>query len=146
MSRVVVELPERFIFRTELPVRVPDLNYGNHVGHDALLRYAHEARMQLFVSKGFTELDISGIGIAVADVAAIYGREAKYGMVLVVEVAVTGLRTRACDLYYRLTRKDSGQEIARMKTGVVFLDYRTGKVAHMPEIFRAAFADAPPSP
>jgi acyl-CoA thioester hydrolase len=146
MSRVELELPERFDFRTELPVRIGDVNYGGHVGHDALLALTHEARVQLFASRGFTELDISGIGIAIADVAAVYGAEAKYGMVLVVEVAVTGLRTRSCELYYRLTRKDTGREIARAKTGIVFLDYRTGKVAHMPEVFRAAFAGAPTPP
>jgi acyl-CoA thioester hydrolase len=146
MSRVELELPERFVFRTELPIRIADVNYGGHVGYDALLTLTHEARVQLFASRGFTELDIAGVGIAVADVAAVYRAEVKYGMVLVVEVAVTGLRTRACDLYYRLTRKDTGQEVARAKTGIVFLDYRTGKVAHMPEIFRATFAGAPASP
>jgi acyl-CoA thioester hydrolase len=145
MPRVVIELPEHFAFRTELPVRITDLNYGGHVGHDAILSLTHEARVQLFVSHGFAELDIGGVGIVIADIAAVYRVEAKYGMVVVIEVAVAGLRTRACNLYYRLTRKDTGQEIARVKTGIVFFDYRTGKVAHMPEIFRAAFAGSSPA-
>ncbi|GEJ56476.1 acyl-CoA thioesterase [Anaeromyxobacter diazotrophicus] len=142
MARVEIELPERFAFRTVLPVRVTDLNFAAHVGHDRLLSLAHEARAQLFAAHGWSELDVAGVGIVIADVAAVYLAEARYGMTLVVEVAVTNLRTRACDLYYRLTRQDTGAEIARAKTGIVFLDYRTGKVAHLPQVFREAFAAA----
>ena len=145
MSRVEIELPESFQFSTELPVRITDLNYGNHVGHDRLISLTHEARAQLFAAHGWTELDVAGVGIAIADLAAIYRVEVKYGMVVVIEVAVSGLRTRACDLFYRLSRRDTGAEVARVKTGIVFLDYRTGKVAHVPEPFRRAF-DEPGSP
>lgn len=140
MARVAIELPERFEFRTELPVRVTDLNFAAHVGHDRLLALTHEARAQLFAAHGWTELDVEGVGIAIADVAAVYVAEARYGMTLVVELAVREVRSRACDVYYRLTRKDTGAEIARVKTGIVFLDYRTGKVARVPDAFRAAFA------
>lgn len=140
MARVAIELPERFEFRTELPVRVTDLNFAAHVGHDRLLSLTHEARAQLFAAHGWTELDVEGVGIAIADVAAVYLAEARYGMTLVVELAVRDVRSRACDVYYRLTRRDTGAEIARVKTGIVFLDYRTGKVAHVPDAFRAAFA------
>jgi len=142
MARVEIELPERYVFRTELPVRVTDLNFAGHVGHDRLLSFAHEARAQLFAAHGWTELDVAGIGIVIAEVAAVYRAEAKYGMTLVVEVAVADLRTRACDLYYRLTRLDTGAEIARARTGIVFFHYATGKVTHIPDAFKAAFAGA----
>ena len=124
MARVEIELPERFDFRTELPVRVTDLNFAGHVGHDRLLSFTHEARAQLFAAHGWSELDVAGVGIVIA------------------EVAVADLRTRACDLYYRLTRQDTGTEVARVRTGIVFRDYGSGKVAHIPEVFRAAFATA----
>jgi acyl-CoA thioester hydrolase len=144
MARVEIELPERFDFRTEVPVRITDVNYGGHVGHETVLRFTHEARVQLFASHGFTELDIggTGTGIAIGDVAAVYRAEVLYPMTLVIELAVTALRTRACEMYYRLSRKETGVEVARMKTGVVFFDYRTRKVAHMPEIFRSVFGGA----
>ncbi|MGC3998604.1 MAG: thioesterase family protein [Anaeromyxobacter sp.] len=140
MARVELELPDRWDFTTELPVRIQDLNYGGHVGHDKLLGYTHEARAQLFASQGWSELDVAGgIGIAIVDTAAVYAREVKYGMSLLVEVAVTALRSRGCELYYRITDRASGTEMVRAKTGIVFFDYRTGKVGHMPEVFRAAF-------
>jgi acyl-CoA thioester hydrolase len=140
MARVEIELPERFVFRTELPVRVTDLNFAGHVGHDRLLSLAHEARAQLFAAHGWSELDVAGVGIVIADLAAVYRVEARYGMTLVVEVAVSNLRTRSCDLYYRLTRHDTGAEVARARTGIVFFDYAARKVAHIPEVFRKAFA------
>ena len=140
MARVEIEVPERFDFRTELPVRVTDLNFAGHVGHDRLLSFAHEARAQLFAAHGWSELDVAGVGIVIADLAAVYSVEARYGMTLVVEVAVSSLRSRSCDLYYRLTRQDTGVEIARARTGIVFFDYAERKVAHIPEVFRAAFA------
>jgi hypothetical protein len=45
MPRLKLELPAGFPFRTTLTVRVTDLNYGNHLGNDALLGLLHEARV-----------------------------------------------------------------------------------------------------
>ncbi len=53
MARIEVQLPEKFIFSTELAVRVTDLNYGNHVGNDSTLGLMHEARLQFYRKLGF---------------------------------------------------------------------------------------------
>ena len=37
MARIRLSMPEKFIFTTELPVRITDLNYGGHVGNDVFL-------------------------------------------------------------------------------------------------------------
>ncbi len=44
MPRVELELPERFQFVTEIPLRITDINYGGHLGNDALLSLLHEAQ------------------------------------------------------------------------------------------------------
>ena len=46
MARVKLELPAQFNFRTNIPIRIQDLNYGNHVGNDAILSIMHEARLR----------------------------------------------------------------------------------------------------
>jgi len=46
MSRVRFKLPDRFLFTTEIPLRVSDINYGGHLGNDAVLSLAQEARMR----------------------------------------------------------------------------------------------------
>ena len=37
MARMTLALPARFPFTTEIEVRITDLNYGRHLGNDALL-------------------------------------------------------------------------------------------------------------
>jgi len=140
MSRIEIAFPDRSVFQTDIPVRITDLNYAGHVGHDRVLSMTHEARARLLALHGWTELDIEGVGIAVADVAAVYRAESRYGMVISVQVAVAELRTRACDMYYRLIDQKTGSPIADVKTGLVFFDYRTKRVSRMPELFRQAFA------
>ena len=56
MPRVHVELPEKFLFETELTVRASDLNYGNHVGHDTILSLMQEARVQFYRALGIASL------------------------------------------------------------------------------------------
>jgi acyl-CoA thioester hydrolase len=140
MARVEIELPESFPFTARIPVRVTDLNYGGHVGNDAILGIVHEARVQFFAARGWTELDVAGAGILLADAAIVYKAEGFLGMTLDVGVAVADLRSRSCDLLYRLTDVASGKEIARAKTGIVFFDYRARKMVSVPAAFRDAFA------
>jgi 4-hydroxybenzoyl-CoA thioesterase len=142
MARVEVDLPERFPFVTEIPIRISDINYGNHLGNDAVLSLAQEARVRWLASHGWGELDIAGLGIVVADAAVVYRAEGTYGMVLRVELAWSDVRSRGCDLLYRLTDIASGREIARAKTGIIFFDYAARKVAHLPEPFRRVVEQA----
>ena len=48
MQRVKVELPANFNFSCIIPIRITDLNYGGHVGNDAVLSLIHEARIAIF--------------------------------------------------------------------------------------------------
>lgn len=136
MPRVHVELPARFAFATEIPIRIDDVNYGGHLGNDAVLSLAHEARVRFLAAHGWTELDVEGVGIIMVDAAIVYRAEGRHGMVLRVELAFDDVRSRGCDVLYRLADVATGQEIARAKTGIVFFDYRARKVAHLPERFR----------
>ena len=144
MARVTLELPERFPFRTEIPVRVDDLNYGNHVGNDSILTLAQEARMRYVRALGFPgELDVGGLGVIMVDALVVYRSEARYGMTLAVDVAPADLHARGFDLLYRISDAQSGKEVARVKTGLLFFDYAARKVAHVPDVFRRAVGAAP---
>jgi acyl-CoA thioesterase FadM len=140
MARVEIDLPETFAFTTEIPIRIGDVNYGGHLGNDAVLSILHEARVRLFARHGWTELDVGGPGIVMVDAAIVYRAEGAWGMTLRVEVAVADLRTRGCDVVYRMSDVATGREIARAKTGIVFFDYASRRVVHAPGAFRAAFA------
>ena len=57
MKREKLAELESYPFRTELPVRITDVNYGQHVGNDALLGLLHEARLQYLRQLAFSEQD-----------------------------------------------------------------------------------------
>ena len=142
MARVKLELPEQFDFATELPVRITDINYGQHLGNDALLAFLHEARVRFLQSRGLSEADVGGCGLIMRDAVLVYKAQAAYGAPLVVEVAVQELEQLGCDLVYRVTNRATGAEVARAKTGLVCFDYARGKPVRCPEKFRAALGPA----
>jgi len=141
MARVKIELPEKFIFKTEIPIRISDINYGGHLGNDAVLSIAHEARLRFLKQHNFTELDAGGAGIIMVDAAIQYKAEGFYGDIIKVEIAVADITEVGCDLVYRCTNKNTGTVIAIVKTGIVFYDYDKKKVVSVPEKFRAIIND-----
>jgi YbgC/YbaW family acyl-CoA thioester hydrolase len=142
MARITITLPEKFSFRCELPVRVSDLNYGGHVGNDAILTLMQEARVLYYRKLGFvSEIQLHGpVGQIIADAAVVYKSEAFLGDVLVVEMAAGDFTRAGFDLYYRITNRDTGREVALGKTGVVCFDYNLRKVVSIPEPVRHALA------
>ncbi len=95
MQRLELDVPETFPYSTEIPVRVDDINYGGHLGNDAVLSIVHEARIRFLKEHGFSELDAGGAGLIMANAAVRYRSEAKMGDVLRVELAPSNVDTRA---------------------------------------------------
>ena len=139
MGRVKLVLPDEFIFTTEISLRVSDINYGGHLGNDAVLSLCHEMRARLFAEYGFTELDVDGVGILMIDAVIVFRSEAFYGETLVGDVAVCNFSRTGCDLFYLLRAKSDGREVARAKTGIVFLDYSNRRIRPVPQKFREIF-------
>ena len=141
MARVKINLPENFIFKTEIPIRINDINYGGHIGTDAVLSIAHEARLRFLKQHNFTELDVGGAGIIMVDAAVQYKAEGFYGDIILVEIAVADITAVGCDFVYRCTHKNTGSVIAIVKTGIVFYDYDKKKIVSVPEKFGAILND-----
>lgn len=142
MPRIHIDLPEHFEFFTELPLYVGHINYGGHLDNALLLTLVSEARARLFKWLGFAEMDVAGAGIVVADAALQYRSEAFYGEVMVVSMTAHEWSRYGCDLPWLMCDKESGREVARGKTGIVFLDYATRKLVPVPPEFRAGFPAA----
>lgn len=134
MPRLHIDLPETFLFQTEIPVRVTDLNYGGHVGNDSILSLIQEARVQFYRHLGFeSEIRLEGtVGQIVADAAVVYKSESFLGDVLLIEVGAQDFNKYGFDLVYRLTNVATNKEVARGKTGIVCFDYEKRKVASVP--------------
>lgn len=137
MARLQIELPEAFSFSTEIVLYLSHMNYGGHLDNALLLTVVSEARVRFFKSLGYTELDVEGVGIIVADAALQYKSEAFHGETMVVRMTAGDFGKYGCDLTWCMNEKATNREVARGKTGIVFFDYATRKVTRVPEAFAA---------
>lgn len=134
MARIKVALPDTLLFTTEIPVRITDLNYGGHLGNDALLGILHEARVHFLRSLGMAnDYDpVTKLGLIMVDVAVEYKGEAFHGDVLRLAMAATDPSKYGFDVVYHV-HNQAGKEIARAKTGMLCFDYNTHKLRLLPE-------------
>ena len=132
MPRVKIELPKEFIFSTEVKVRIGDVNYGGHVGNDAILSIAHTARLEFLNSFDYSELDVEGVSMIMTDSAIVYKGESFFGDVLKIEISANDFTKFGFDLVYRITNQDK-KDIAYIKTGMVCFDYEVRKIALLPQ-------------
>ena len=142
MSRIKITLPATFAFSTQIPVRITDINYGGHVGNDAILSLIHEARMQFLKHHQLSELEFAGAGLIMSDVGIEFKAEAFYGDVLIAYVTATDFSRISFNLFYKLTKATAGKEVilAVAKTGMVCYDYAAKKVTAIPEAAQQALS------
>ncbi|MCB2205648.1 thioesterase family protein [bacterium] len=138
MARIKIHIPSSLPFETEIGVRITDANYAGHLGNDSVFTLAHEARERFLHSLGFSESDVDGIGIVMNDAAVMYRSEAFPGERLRVEVGVSDIYRKGCDILYRFSCIADGREVARVKTGIVFFDFETRTMVSTPEAFLEA--------
>jgi len=138
MARIKIDLPDNFSFTTSITVRISDINYGGHLGNEAVLAYTQEARVRFLNYYHYTELDIEGSGIIMTDSAIVYKGESFYADQLQIDICVRDFSKYGCDFYYLITNKKTAEEIAHAKTGIVFFDYQKRKIAEVPTPFKMA--------
>lgn len=139
MARVKIFFPDtKPIFSCALAVRIADINYGNHLGNDAVLSLIHEARMQMLSVWHYTELEAGGNGLIMSDVMIAYKNEAFYGEQLHIQIFCEAITERSFDLLYKIETVRNGQliPIAHAKTGMVCFDYTAKKIAVMTTVLK----------
>lgn len=139
MSRLKLQLPDIFLFQTEILVRIDDINYGNHLSNDAYLKYMHEARMRFFAHYGYSEMNLAGTSVIMGDSAIVFKHECFYGEKLKIEITASDFGARSFDLYYRFTKYETGVLVCEAKTGMVCFDYTSRKTAEVPAAFKNLF-------
>jgi acyl-CoA thioester hydrolase len=135
MARIKIELPESFSFTTSFAVRITDLNYGAHVGNDTVLSFIHEARVRYLQSLGYSELNLEGVSMIMADAALIFKNEMYYRDELEISIQAVEFSRVGFDLIYKIEKKTVEQPIvlAVVKTAMVCFDYGLKKVVPLPE-------------
>ena len=139
MARIRIDLPEHFPFKTSIPVRITDLNYGGHVGNDKVLSLIHEARVQYLRQLGYSEFAFAGAGLIMANAGIEFKNEIFYGDTVIVSIACSNYSKVSFDIFYKL-EKVSGDEstakntrVANAKTTMACYDYANKKIISIPE-------------
>lgn len=134
MERIKIFLPEKFSFSTIITIRITDVNYGGHVGNDVFLSLVHEARQRFLHYHYYSELNLAGVGLIMADAAIEYKRELKYADEIKISVAVKNFDKLGFDFLYLIEVKagEAWLPAAKVKTGMVCFDYTLQKKVGVP--------------
>lgn len=145
MARIQFDLPEHFIFSTEVQIYVSHVNQAGHLDNAQLLTLVSEGRARFFHWVGFTEFDVGDdASIVVGDMMAQYKSEGFYGEVIRVDMVPQDFNKYGFDLAFRLTEVTSGREVARGKSGIVFISQQTKRpVPRPPSFMQSLLARAP---
>ena len=136
MQRIKIDLPDKFIFSTQISVRVYDVNFAGHLSNDSILSMVHEARIRFLKNWDYSEVDTAGAGIIMFDAAIQYKSQGYHGDILVFDVSVNNFIRNGCDFIFRITNKANGKVIALAKTGIAFFDYEKNKMVAVPAKFK----------
>jgi len=129
MERIKINLPDTFSFSTNITVRITDLNYGGHVGNDSFLSLIHEARLQFLQHFGYSEMNVEGGGLIMADASIEFKHELSYGDIIKISVAATNFDKLGFDIFYLLEKVTADKLIiaGKAKTGMMCFDYTNKK-------------------
>ena len=136
MPRIKIKFPDNFFDITiNIPVRITDINYGDHLGNDSVVSIIHEARVQFLQRYGFTELEIEGIGLIMSDIFVEFKNESYYKDIIEVKIGTGDISKVSFELFYKLSvvRNNEQITIANAKTTMVCYDYESKKVVSIPE-------------
>jgi acyl-CoA thioester hydrolase len=138
MARIKIEFPEQLIGTVSIPVRITDINYGNHVGNDAFVSIIHEARVQWLKQHGFSELNIDGVSLIMSNLAIEFKKESFYEDIIEIKLSAGEISKVSFELYYQLSAVRNNETIllANAKTGMVCYDYPAKKVMALPEVLK----------
>ena len=138
MSRIKLTIPSNIIGTVQIPVRITDINYGNHLGNDALVSILHEARVLWLKQHHYTELNAGGTALIMGDLAVEYLNESLYGDTLIISIAAGEITRVSFELYYLVetSREEKKIPVARAKTGLICYDYQLKKLVAITEALK----------
>jgi acyl-CoA thioester hydrolase len=138
MPRVKLQLQPSYEFHYEVTLQVRDINYGGHLGNDALVGLLHEARINLLHSLGLSEMNLGDgqTGIIMADLVVNFLEEGFMLDKLDIDSHIGEMTQRSLRIFHRLAKGD--KLLALAETGIVSFNYAERKIAPIPKSFRQA--------
>ncbi len=138
MPRVKLTEQPKYEFSYPITLQPRDINYGGHLGNDAIVVLLNIARVNALRSMGFSENDLGDgrTGIIMSDLVVNYKAEGFVFEQLTLDTHIGELKPGNFRIFHRISRGDT--RIALAETGVVTFDYSSHKVGKVPDVFRSA--------
>jgi acyl-CoA thioester hydrolase len=138
MPKVKLKKQESYEFEYKKVLQVRDINYGGHLGNDALVSLTHEARLNLLRTLGFSELDLGDgkTGIIMADLAVNYLGEGFMFDELAIESHIDEISAVSFRIFHHFLKGE--KTIALAETGIIAFDYKERSIVSIPETFLSA--------
>ena len=110
------------------------------MGHDSVVRIAHEARVHLFRLLGVAENNLGDdrTGIIIGDLVVTYAGEGFLFDKLQVDSHVGEIGRSNFRMFHRLKRGET--LIALVETGLIAFNYAARVIVPIPEVFRGALS------
>lgn len=141
MSRVIINLPEKYHYSIEIPIRRNDMYLDLHVTFDAMAAMIMESYHCFLVASGYILTHIENIPIIMSNFTIDYKDEARYGDVLKFELAVKDFTSNAFDIYFRVSKDSGKHDVAHARVCDVFFDYQNRRTLPVPPKFKERFGD-----
>lgn len=135
MPRIKLEEQPEYEFHYEVTLQVRDINYGGHLGNDALIGLLHEARLDLLRQLDCTEMVLGHdqTGIILGDLVVNYRAEGFMFDRLSLDSHLGEIGRNSFRIFHRITRNET--LIALAETGIVTFNYRERKIVPVPGDF-----------
>ncbi len=133
MSKSKIEFDSnKILFEFKTRVRIDDINYGNHLGHDKLISIIHDSRMNYFNRYEISEMmpNIS-LGIIIVNLNIDYINQAKFNDFLSVYIASGEIKNSSFELLYKITNSEN-KLIGLCSTTLVCFDTNRNRPIKMP--------------
>ena len=135
MPRIKLNEQREYAFHYTLILEPRDINYGGHMGNDALVSIVGSARVNMFRSIGLSEMDLGDgkTGIIMSDLAVNYKSEAFMFDELMIDTHVGEISGGSFRLFHRV--KKGQTVIAFAETGLTAFNYNSRRIVPVPEAF-----------
>lgn len=135
MPRVKLQEQSCYEFRYEITLQVRDINYGGHLGNDALVGLLHEARINLLSQLGCSEMNLGDgqTGMIMGDLVVNFREEGFMLDRLQIDSHIGEISQRSFRIFHRITKGDN--LLALAETGLVTFNYARRAIAPVPAAF-----------
>ena len=135
MPKIKLAKRDNYEFEYKVTLQVTDINYGGHLGNDALVGIIHEARVNLLTTLGCSEFDLGDgkTGIIMSDLGINYLGEGFLLDELIVYSNINEISNASFRIFHHVTKKD--KTIALAETGVIAFNYNESHIVEIPKVF-----------